>query len=336
MPTLLPPSSTVLVTGGTGFTGRELLRRLVEEGHQVRAFIRPSSQLEGLESLNIEWITGDLGLESDINPAVEGVNYIFHMATLYRDGSATEADHQRVHVDSTQLLAKAAKQQPNFQRFVHVSTIGVHGHVENPPADENAPFVPGDAYQRSKLEAETWIRDFAETEGLPFCILRPAGIYGPGDRRLLKLFRLARRPFFFIVGHGKCLYHLIHVEDLAELFLRAAVRPEADSETMICGNPEAIPLEEMVKVINETQAKPARVIRLPAAPIFALARLVELLCQPLKIKPPIYPRRVAFFTKDRSFDTRKIQRLLEWQPKYSNEDGLRLTAKAYEEAGWLR
>lgn len=329
------PASTVLVTGATGFTGRVLTRRLCEADHTVRVLARPQSAPGGLDELPLTWFRGDIDDPALITEAMDGVHYLFHMATLYRDGGAPESEHRRVHLDSTRLLAEAATGQPAFQRFVHVSTIGVHGHIEHPPADETAPFAPGDAYQRTKLEAEHWLNTFAPARGLSYTILRPAAIYGPGDERLLKVFRMAAKPVFPLVGNGKGLYHLIHVEDLADLMILAAAHPAAEGQAFICGNPEAITLENFGRTVAQTLGTPFRTLRIPAAPLFALAALCETVCPKLGLKPPLYRRRVAFFTKDRSFDTRKVRTLLNWTPRHTNEDGIRATTLAYRLAGKL-
>lgn len=333
--TMLPPNSIVLVTGATGFTGRALTRRLIDEGHTVRAIVRESSDVHDLSTLPITWFKGDVYDPILIREAVRGVHYIIHMATLYRDARADAGDHAKVHVDSTRYLAAAAATESDFRRFVHISTVGVHGHIQDPPADEEAPFNPGDDYQRTKLEAERWLRCYAPKHGLPYTVLRPAAIYGPEDRRLLKLFRMALRPYFPLLGHGKCLYHLIHVDDLVDLILRAAVYPQAQGQVYICGNPEAISLEHLGRTIAGALGHELRFIRLPAWPIFILADLCEKGCRPFGLNPPLYRRRVAFFTKDRCFDTRKVCKHLEWTPKFSNEEGLRLTATAYRAAGLL-
>jgi dihydroflavonol-4-reductase len=327
--------STALVTGATGFTGRVLVRRLVAEGHQVRAIARSSSDLADLARLDITWFRGEVYDPELVRRAMDGVAVVFHIATLYRDGGADESEHRRVHVDSTRLLAEAAVAQPGFQRFVHVSTVGVHGHIEHPPANEESPYHPGDAYQRTKLEAEQWLRTYAPAHGLSFVVLRPAAIYGPEDTRLLKVFRMALKRYFVLLGQGKCLYHLIHVDDLVELMLLAAKHPAAEGQAFICGNAEPIDLERLGRLVAETLGHPFRVLRVPAGPVFLLADLCEAVCKPLRISPPIYRRRVAFFTKDRSFDTSKVRGTLGWTPKYTNEEGIRQTARAYRERGDL-
>jgi len=325
----------VLVTGATGFTGSCLTRLLVEAGANVRVLARPTSDRSSLKNLPIEWIPGDLNDPALIQKAVKDVAYIFHLATLYRTATATEDDHRRVHVNSTRLLAEAAQQEPNFKRFVLVSTVGVHGHVENPPADEKAPFNPGDEYQRTKLEAEQWLSSFAARTGLDYSIIRPCAIYGPGDQRLLKLFKMAKRPLTPILGRRPCLYHLIHVEDLSRIILLAATHPAAAGQAFIAGNPDPIPLDAMLRVIAKALHRKSRIIRLPVAPFWALAVLCETVCPPLGVKPPLYRRRIKFFLNDRAFDTRKIREILGYTCQRGSEDGLTDTARWYIENGFL-
>jgi len=190
-------------------------------------------------------------------------------------------------------------------------------------------------YQRTKAEAEIWLREFAGANRLPYTVIRPAAIYGPGDRRLLKVFRMAKAPFFFLLGKGQCLYHLIHVDDLTEAILCAAWHPAALGEAFICGDPAAVSLEKMGRIIASEMNRPFRLVRLPAGPFFVLADLTEAVCRPFGLSPPIYRRRVAFFTKDRSFDTRKLQSRLGFKYQWETEAGLRATTRWYLEQGWL-
>jgi nucleoside-diphosphate-sugar epimerase len=254
---------------------------------------------------------------------------------MYREGKTSADVFYRVHVESTRLLAEVALRTPGFKRFVHVSTIGVHGHIDGPPADENHPFAPGDAYQETKAEAELWVRDFADKNNLPVTVIRPCAIYGPGDRRLLKLFKMATRRFFPLLGNGQCYYHLVHVEDLTNAMIRASTHPDALGEVFICGNESPIALPEIGRTVAAALGKRITVVRLPAWPFFALGAVCEAVCRPLGIEPPIYRRRVAFFTKDRKFNTGKLKNVLGYETVYSNQEGLVQTAKWYLEQGWL-
>jgi nucleoside-diphosphate-sugar epimerase len=216
-----------------------------------------------------------------------------------------------------------------------VSTVGVHGHVDSPPADESHPFAPGDIYQRSKLEGEQWILAYARESGLPAVVVRPAAIYGPGDRRLFKVFKMATSPIVPLVGFGRCLYHLVHVDDLVDFMVLVAEHPAAAGEAFICAASEPITIEEFVRVVGRHLGVRNRFVRIPAAPLMGAAIVCDRVCKALKVNPPLYPRRVAFFTNDRSFDTTKMQQRLNFRPQRGNEEGIRATADWYIEQGWL-
>ncbi len=326
----------VLVTGATGFTGAVLVRKLCATGAKVRAIARTSSDISALADLDVEWVRGDVYDPEVVRQASQGVHVVFSLATAYREGAAGSDLFTRIHVEATQLLAEQAACNPDLKRFVHVSTVGVHGHIDDPPADETYRWSPGDAYQETKAEAERWITDFAKERDLPLAIIRPAAIYGPGDRRLLKLFKMASKPMFVVVGRKDTWYHLIHVEDLCDIMMLAAVHPRALNEVFICGNPDAVRVSEIGRVVADALGKSFRLLRLPAWPLFALAALCEAVCTPLGISPPLYKRRVAFFTKDRRFNTAKLHELLDFTPRYTNEQGLRATTAWYLEQGWLK
>jgi len=325
----------VLVTGATGFTGKVLVTKLLKVGAKVRAIARPSSDLSGIEHDKIEWFRGDVYQPEIIQEAAHGMQYIFHVAAAFRQPGIEDSEYRKVHVDSTKQLAQCAKDQPNFERFIHVSTMGVHGHVENPPGDENSPYAPGDEYQRTKLEAEQWFEQYALENKIPYTIIRPTGIFGPGDRRLLKVFRMVKWPLFPILGNGKCYYHLVHVDDLTDAMILSATHPAALSEAFLVGNTEAIQLEDMAKIIATELGKSARVLRIPVAPFFLMADLCEAICKPLGIDPPLYRRRVAFYTKDRWFSTSKIREKLGFTCSLSNEEGIKQTTRWYKQQGWL-
>lgn len=328
-------NAAVLVTGATGFTGSFLVEKLVRLGARVTAIHRRDNIPERLRDLPVRWLKGDVFDPEVVREGCQGVEYIFHVAAAFREAGIADELYRQVHVDSTRLLAVAAKDQPSFKRFIHVSTVGVHGHINKIPADETAPFAPGDVYQVTKAEAEQWIRTFAAEQGLPLTVIRPAAIYGPGDRRLLKVFRMARMPLVPIIGFGACYYHLIHVEDLTDCLVLAAEHPAALGEVFICGNESPVRFTEMVKTIAAELGRHPIFVRLPASPFFALAWLCEVLCRPLGVEPPIYRRRVAFFTKDRAFDTTRLRTRLGFSSRFGNEQGLRELCAWYLREGWL-
>ena len=326
----------VLVTGATGFTGKALTRRLAELGAIVHAVARPESDRSALKHLPIQWSIGQIFDPDVVKQATEGVAYIFHMATTYRHAAASDELNHQVHVTSTELLAKAVTGRPEFRRFVHVSTIGVHGHIEHPPGNEDSPFGADDIYQRTKAEAELWIRDYAKQSGLPLTVLRPCGLYGPEEERFLKFFKMATHRVMFALGKKGCELHLVHVDDFVGMALRAAVHPAALNEVFICGSPTSISLEDFAALIAKELGHKLTFIRLPALPVYALGYLCELVFKPFGIDPPLHRRRVSFYMKHRSFDTSKIRNRLGYVCAFPDEVGIPLTTRWYVDHGWLK
>jgi dihydroflavonol-4-reductase len=333
--TQIPAGTTVLVTGATGFTGANLTRRLVQDGLRVRALARETSNIEPLEDLDVEWLRGDVYDPALVAEAMRDVEYVFHLAACFRDPKAASDEYGKVHVDSTKLLAQQAVRNRNFKRFVHTSTMGVHGHIENPPGSEESPYSPGDLYQQTKLEAELWLREFSAQQGLPFTVVRPTAIFGPGDRRLLKLFKFAKRGWCPLISNHDTLYHLIHVDDLTSFYVHVATHPAALGEVFLCGNETYTSLRAIIDLLGDFFDTRPKYVSLPRGPMFMLADASEWVSAKLGVSPILYRRRLAFFTKDRAFDTDKSRRLLGFECKYDNESGLLDTARAYRAAGWI-
>ncbi len=179
-----------------------MVRRLVEAGHEVRALLRSTSRLELLDGVSFERAEGDLKDAAAIGRAVSGVERIFHIAAVYREAKLPVSYYRDINVEGTRRLAEAAIAEGGVP-LMYCSTCGVHGEVE-PPADETAPYNPGDIYQETKVEAEKLLFALHRDRGLPVVVVRPVGIYGPGDRRFLKLFRGVARGRFPMIGRERC------------------------------------------------------------------------------------------------------------------------------------
>jgi len=333
--TCAPARSDVLVTGAAGFTGSVLVRKLSARGASVRAFIRPGKGPAHMDDLPGRWLGGSILDPAAVGEAVTGVSHVFHLATLFRSPHVTYRELRDVHVRATTLLAETAARQRPMPRFVHISTVGVHGHIAHPPADEDYRFSPGDDYQSTKAEAEIWLQEFARREGLPVTIVRPAPIYGPGDRRLLKIFWMVARSMVLTIGSGRQLYHLVHVDDLTDFILHVADLPQAAGEVYICAGDEALRFDDMVRVIAEHYRRTPRLMRLPAGPALAFANACEKVLPRIGIRPPLFSRRVQFFLSDRSFSTAKML-ATGFRPRHSTREGLRQTAQWYLDHGWIR
>ncbi len=323
----------VLLTGASGFTGKALGRRLVEEGDEVVAFVRPTSSVEDLREMGLSCRQVDIKNAREVCDAFEPFDRVFHVAAAYRTEHADRDEFRLVNVEATRNLLEASK-KARVGRFIHCSTVGVQGNIEQPPADEDYRCKPGDHYQQTKLEGERVARDYF-SNGLPGTVVRPVGIYGPGDTRFLKLFRLVARGYFVMIGSGKTLYHMTYIDDLVDGFLLASRKTEALGEVFTIAGGRYTTIGELVDLIGEVLQKRVRRWRVPFAPAYAASALCEGICTTLGIAPPLYRRRVEFFHLDRAFSIDKAKRLLGYQPKVDLREGLERTSRWYRQRGLI-
>jgi dihydroflavonol-4-reductase len=323
-----------LVTGATGFTGGHLARYLLTRGDSVRALVRTASQAALPALAGTEVVVADLQAADDLFRVVDGVDVVYNIAALYRQAGLPEATYRRVNAEAPGAIVDACA-RAGVRRVVHCSTVGVHGDIEQPPADEDAPLRPGDVYQVTKLEGEERARDRASHSGVELVIVRPSGIYGAGDRRLLKLFRGVARRRFVILGGGEIFYHLTHIDDLVEGFRLAATVAPAAGRTYILAGGEVTTLNELVRIIGAEAGVPGDPWHLPVWPFWITGAACEAICKPLGIEPPLYRRRVEFFTKSRAFDITRARTELDFRPRVTLRDGVRRTLAWYRAEGWL-
>jgi len=323
-----------LVTGASGFTGSVLTEKLFKTGHDVRVLVRSRSKLKAELQNHVEVVEGDIVDYQKVAKAVKGVNKVYHIAALFRQAGVPDSVYWDVNLNGTKHVLKAALKY-DIERVVHCSTVGVHGHIEYPPGNENSPLRPGDIYQVTKLEGERYAIQFHQITGLPVSVIRPGPIYGIGDMRLLKLFRLGSMKITPIIGNGEIFFNMVYVEDLANAFMLAGETNSAVGEIFIAAGPDNISLNEIVQFISKILGKPLNIFYLPAKPFQLAGKICEKICIPLNIEPPIYRRRVDFFTKSRSFDISKARKMLAYDPTTNIYEGIKKTAAWYVEQGFL-
>jgi nucleoside-diphosphate-sugar epimerase len=337
----------VLVTGVTGFTGGHLAKALMARGHEVRALVRkpeevsfaargPGDTTRSAADIGsgLTLVTGDLRDRASLDNATDGVDVVYNIAAIYRQAGLPADTYRAVNATAVGDLVSAAS-RGGVRRVVHCSTVGVHGDVEHPPANEDAPLGPGDVYQITKLEGERLGRETGEKLGIEVTIVRPSGIYGPGDRRLLKLFRGVARRRWATLGSGEIYYHLTYIDDLVEGFQLCGEHPAAANRTYILAGGEVTTLNQLVKRVATAARVPAPRLHLPVWPFWTAGALCEAIAAPFGIEPPIYRRRVDFFTKSRAFDIARARQELGYDPQVGLDEGIRRTLDWYREHGWL-
>ncbi len=324
----------VLVTGSTGFVGSRLCRELLEHGYTVNALHRKTSDLSSLTGLDVRLVEGDINDLESLRRAMTDVTFVFHIAALFRQAKFPDEVYRRVNIEGTENVLRIARDK-GVNRVIHCSTVGVHSHIPKPPANENEPYRPGDIYQETKADGEKISQEWFRSGKLNGVVVRPAMIWGPGDKRTLKLFKGIAKRRFVLIGTGETLVHWVVVDDLVKGFRLAAENPKAAGQTYIFAGERPVTLKYLISTIAKAIGVKPLPFRIPAAPIQILGDIVETICIPLKIEPPIYRRRVDFFTKTRAFDCKKARTELGYQPKLKFEDEVKVIVDWYIDKGWI-
>ncbi len=327
----------VLITGGTGFIGSRLGLRCLGRGDDVRVLgaDRGGAEAENrklLEEHGAEIVLGSVVDREAMFRLVEGADVVFHLAAAQHEANVPDQVFWDVNVTGTENLLDASV-AAGVRRFVHGSTIGVYQADTGATVHPNSPLLPDNIYGTTKLKGEERVRAYRDK--LPVTIARISETYGPGDRRLLKLFRGVERGVFFNIGPGQNLHHLVHIDDLVDGLLRAADSDRAVGETYVLAGPRPVSTDEMGRTVAEVLAvKPPR-LRIPITPLLWVAAILETVLRPLGIQPPLHRRRMDFFRKSFSFDPGHAEELVGYRPKIEFAQGAEETADWYRARGEL-
>lgn len=325
----------VLVTGGTGFTGSHLTRRLLHRGHKVVVIDnQPGLFFDELKQLGAEMHLGSVTDRDLVRRASEGCEVVHHVAAMFRKVNLPKQVYWDVNVEGTRRLLEAALEL-GVRKFVNCSTQGVHGHVQGNSADENSPIAPEDYYQYTKYEGEKVIPEFVE-KGLSVVTLRPTAIYGPGDpERFYMLFKMVNTGRFFMFGSGETHYHPVYIDNLVDAFETAADSNKGSGEAYLIGDERHVSLNELVTAIAEVLDVKLKIHHVPFWPLWTAAAACEVVFKPLPFDPPLFRRRVDWFRQNRAFNITKAKRELGYQPRVGLMEGLTETGKWYKEHGYL-
>jgi nucleoside-diphosphate-sugar epimerase len=327
----------VLITGGTGFIGSRLAIASREKGHTVELLGQTNTQAEHenhrlLMKHDIKTTLGSVLEKDKLVALAEGCDVVFHLAAAQHEANVPNEHFYKVNVEGTRNILEASV-QGGVKRFVHGSTIGVYGSAMEGGIDENSPLRPNNIYGVTKREGEQLALAF--NERLPVAVVRISETYGPGDRRLLKLFKAIQKNLFFVIGKGDNKHQLIYVDDLVDGMYLAANDPNAIGQVFVLAGKEILTTRQMVDTVAECLGTRIPRIHAPILPFLAAAVLFEKALGPLGIQPPLHRRRLDFFRKSFFFSQEKAANVLGFSPKTNFRRGVAQTATWYKENGLL-
>jgi nucleoside-diphosphate-sugar epimerase len=327
----------IFLTGGSGFIGSRLAPLAIATGHAVTVVTpinTPAEQArcDALAKAGIKLVVAPLEDTAVITRELQGQDVVIHLAAAQHEAEQPESYFHRVNVEGTRSLLDLAA-IAGVRRFVHGSTIGVYGSAASGKLDEQSPLAPDNPYGRTKAAAEQVVRQ--QQSPLEWAIVRISETYGPGDMRLLKLFRGVKKGRFPILGSGANLHQLIYVDDLCRGLLAACTVPSAQKQTVVLAGSEEITTNEMVEAVSAALGSKKRVPHAPMWPFLLAAMVFESTFSPLGLKPPLHRRRLDFFRKSFCFSNAQAERVLGFRPQVSFRDGARATAEWYQANGFL-
>ncbi len=302
-------TAKVLVTGASGFLGGHLARRLLDQGYQINLLVRPTALLDATLKSRCHIIYGDLSDQDALARAVRDCDWIFHCAANVKTWDGID-NYYRTNVLGVQhLLDAVAHNTPTLKRFVHISTVDVYGYPDA-PADESCPVrKTGFGYGDSKLEGEQRVLRMASAHNMPFTIIRPGNIIGPGSQFIQEMGTALKKGAMLTIDRGRAHAGLIDVDNLVDLMLWAADSDTALNEIYNARDATAMNwhdyLDQLQCALNTS--KPIR--DLPFSTAMLLARSLEWVFKlgRSKCEPPLHRLLVCMFGKTCGHSADKIR-----------------------------
>jgi nucleoside-diphosphate-sugar epimerase len=335
------PRPRLLVTGATGFIGSRLALHAQRLGMDVRATGRAATdhertRLQELQQAGVAIEAGELQNPGFGPRIMRDRTAVIHLAAAQHEAHLPDEWFRTVNVGATQALLTAAR-DAGIARFVYGSTIGVYGGSYAaqcaPVFDEDSQAQPQNIYGRTKLEAEALVRAYAAD--FACCVVRISETYGPGDLRLLKLFRAIDRGHCVMLGAGRNRRQVIYIGDLIRGLLLAAQHPAARGQTINLAGQTVMTTHEMILHIAHALHRKPPQLRLPLWPFVTAATALEATLRPLRIQAPLHPRRLDFFRKSFVLATERASGLLGFRAETDFQTGAAETARWYRAHGYL-
>jgi 2-alkyl-3-oxoalkanoate reductase len=319
----------VCLTGGTGFIGQALLKRLLANGAQACVLVRPSPRADALASQGVEVISGDVADAHAVRRAVEGAEIVIHAAAKV-NALGTRQKFFDANVRGTDAVLQASlRAKP--RRIIYLSSVAVYGPLRDDEwIDEDTPFdeLPEerDFYAQSKIEADRLALKFAKHSPVPLTILRPGIVFGPGRPlpNALIGFRLGKLDIVF--GRPDQPFPLNYIENLADAIELAAREPDNDSRQYIILDDEKLTLGEYHT--TRTAIAKTKTVFWPAQPIVMAATITHPLARLIPADTGAFSRRqMVRASEERHYSTRRIREELNWKPKISLREAMEHTIR---------
>ena len=315
----------VLVTGATGFLGKRLAKRLVDEGYPVRALARKLSNVGALKKWGVEVVFGDLCDESSIVSAVKGVDVVVHAAA---GTSGTAKDSDTATVQGTGNILEACRTS-RIKKLVYISSCNVYevaGYTKNQVVTEEAqleryPLRRGH-YSAAKLHAEALVTEAMNHDGCPTVVLRPGTLYGPGAEVYTRMMGASfARRVFVVFGDGESELPLVHVDNAVDSIVECIRSSAADNQVFNVVDQDLVTKKMYMEQVVKPLYPKAIVIYCPMSLLVILTWLQEKLLAIIGKQPFLSVYRLVSSQKRVMYGTSKIQNAIGWRSRIRFEQG---------------
>jgi 2-alkyl-3-oxoalkanoate reductase len=322
---------TYLITGATGLLGSHLTELLVARGETPRALVRPNDPINSLMRTRVDVTWGDMADRGALEAAVDGVDCVLHCAA--RTGPwGDEAEYERTNVHGLKTLVEAAV-AAGVRRFVHVSSITVHGNDVRGAGDEASPLrVEPNPYSRSKVAGERLLGGMIHELGAPITIVRPGWIYGPRDEASFARFaRMVEQGQMIVVGSGGNHVPLIYVTDAAQGILLAGQAPHAVGKAYLLVNDEPVTQRDYLNAIAAELGVPAPRRSLPYGLAVMLGTVAETGARLVRTRqpPPVMRYGLKLLGGENRFTISRARQELGFSPQVILAEGVKRSVEWY-------
>lgn len=325
---------TALVTGATGFIGGNLVPALLQKGYRITCLVRDSSDIRMLQKIPVKLVAGSLDNSEAIRKAAVGARIVFHIAGLTKAPDREQFFHVN-RTGTSRLLEILSEIDPGPARFVHASSLAAAGPStpERPRIEEDA-SNPVSWYGESKLASEKEVLKF--TDIFPVTILRPAAVYGPGDKDIYLIFRMIQKGCMFTPGRLSRRFSLIHAHDLVDAFIKAGESNTASGEVFFVSRPEIHTWEEVGRRIALELKKKYRRLSIPEWLALAAGAAGNLYSRLSGKASALNIQKVRELLQPSwTCDSSKARAVLGFNPAIELNDGIQNTIQWYKQQGWL-
>ena len=326
----------VLVTGASGLIGRHLVRRLLQQGKQIRILVRRQAPIEFRDNRNLEILFGDLGDPAAVDRAVAGTDIVYHIGAAMLGGAD---DHYSSTVVGTRNIVESVLRH-GVGRLVYMSSLSCLQSAprgRKGPVREDWPIEPfpdrRGYYTQAKTEAEQVVRDAVTNRGLRATLLRPARVFGPNASIVTPDVARRYRNSLVIIGDGTRNLPLVYVEDVVDALLLAAEKSKFDGSVFHIVDQHRITQNQLLREFTAQTGSSAKNIYVPAVMLYGVAFVIDLLARLLRRSAPLSIYRVKSALTPMEFDCSWAKEGLDWTPRIGVVSGLRETFAAVREEG---